>query len=451
MRSTHPLWTSPTMSRRGLLAVIATVGAAGTLGACSAPAGSGGAQSSGGPSWDSSSGEYVIEDEVKDGRAALTIWVEYAEYGDALKAAFEKKYPGTQLTYEVVAKVDALDKMSLAGEAGTGADVFMTNFDDLAQAVSSSIAAPMGEYGEVITQRCGEDFTSVVTRDGQVHGVPVSTESIALFYNKTLLKELTGSDQPATTWDEITQLAATYNDKASNRWTIRFLTGELYYAYPVLSSAGWHLYPDGDLAKPGLDDATLTQGLTDYLGLRDLWDVNSADATYDFIENEFIKGKTPYVVTGPWVFSDFDQAAADAGFEYGVTTLPAVTGGGTASTLAGMAVGIVSGYTAYPGAARVLASFLASDEGAAALYESVGAIPALTANHLAAVPGLADDEHAAGILAQAARADFVQEIPEYMYTVGNDLVANVWDKVMTVPDAQAQAVTSYDQLRSMAE
>ena len=114
-----------------------------------------------------------------------------------------------------------------------------------------------------------------------------------------------------------------------------------------------------------------------------------------------------------------------------------------------MAVGVVSGYSRYPAAARILAAFLASDAGAQALYSSVRAVPALAPDRLSSVPALADDDKAAGVLAQSANADFVQEIPEYMYTVGNELVAGVWDGVLDVPAAQSKAVTSYDQLRSM--
>lgn len=432
------------------LAAVAAIAAL-ALTACSGGADD---EASGGPAepvWDADAQEYVMEDAIASGDEALTVWVEYETYGDALKTAFEEAYPGTRLDYEVVAKVEAVDRMSLDGEAGSGADVFTTNYDDLSQAIDSSIAAPLGEYADIVSERVGEDFASVVTRDDQMYAVPISTESIALFYNATLLEQLTGSAEPATTWEEIRELAGTYNDPATNRWTIRFLTGELYYAYPVLSSLGWELYPDGDLDSPGLDDPALAAGLEYYGGLRDVWTVNSADATYDFIENEFVKGQTPYVITGPWTFGDFDAAAAELGFEYGVTTLPTAAGGGPAASLAGMGVAAVSGYSEYPAAARVLANFMASEEGAAALYASTGAIPTVSDEHFDDVEGLADDEHAAGIMEQSRNAHFVTEIPEYMYTAGNELVANVWDGVLAVDAAQQRAADSYTELRDLAK
>ncbi|MNN24919.1 Cyclodextrin-binding protein precursor [compost metagenome] len=278
-------------------------------------------------------------------------------------------------------------------------------------------------------------------------GVPISTESIALFYNKTLLKELTGSDKPAETWEQIIELANTYNNSSTNQWTIRFLAGQLYYAYPILSSLGWHIYEDQNLDQPNFNSEALTKGLEFYKSLRSIWNVNSADATYDSIENEFVKGKTPYIITGPWVFNDFDNAAAENNFEYGVTMIPKVSSGDVASSLTGISVAIVSGYSKYPAAARVFANFMASDEGAAALYQSTGAIPALKTDHIQNVEGIGGNEHIAGIISQSENADLTLQIPEYMYTAGNALIVNVWDNLMSISEAQQKAEKEYADLR----
>lgn len=399
--------------------------------------------------WDAAAGAYEIEPEIASGEVPLQVWVEYPEYGEALVEAFTAEHPGIRVELTTVSKVDAVAKMELDGEAGTGADVYFTNFTDLSGAIDSGVAAPLGEYEGEIASRVGDAFAGVVSRDGELYGVPVSTESIALFYNKTLLQQLTGSSEPAQTWEQIRELAASYNDPRTNRWTIRWLSGELYYAYPVLSSLGWQL--GADPKSPGLDDPTLTAGLEYYGALRDLWQVNSADATWDSIEMEFAKGQTPYVITGPWSIADFTAAGEANGFEFGVTTLPAVAGGGEAATLAGLGVGVVSGYSAYPGAARVFAAFLASDEAAAALYQTTGGIPALTSENAQAVAGLAADEHANGVLAQAERSDLIAEVGDELWTVGNTLVASVWDGVADPATAQQQAITGYADLTGLGE
>lgn len=409
------------------------------------------AETDGGLEWDTAAKEYVMETEVASGEQALKIWVEYEDYAKALIEAFKVKYPQVKVEYEIVAKVESVERMGLDGEAGKGADVFMTSYDKLGLAIDNATAAPIGQYDESLKERVPATFIEVASKEDQMYAVPISTESIALFYNKTLLKELTGSDQPATTWEEVSELAKKYNDSSTNQWTIRFLTGQLYYSYPVLSSLGWHLYEDNDLDQPNFKSESLTKGLEYYKSLRDIWSVNSADATYDSIENEFVKGKTPYVITGPWVFKDFDTAAQEHNFEYGVTTLPKVSSGDVASSLTGISVSIVSGYSKYPAAARVFANFMASNEGAAALYQSTGAIPALKKDQIQNVQGIDGNGHIAGIIAQSENADLTPQVPEYLYTAGNALIVNVWDNLLSVTDAQEKAEKEYADLKSLGK
>jgi arabinogalactan oligomer / maltooligosaccharide transport system substrate-binding protein len=342
-----------------------------------------------------------------------------------------------------------VEKMSLAGEAGNGADVYMSLYDQVARAIDDGTAAPLGEYTGVLKERMSEAATSVVSVEDQMYAVPVTTESLALIYNTTLLEELTGSDQPATTWEEIKTLAATYNDPAANRWTLRMSTAEIYRAYPILSSMGWKVYPDSNVDDPGFDDPALTAALDYYGGLRDIYDVPSADSTWETIEEGFAKGETPYVITGPWSFSLFDEGAAANGFEYGVTTLPGVEGGGTAGSFAGMHVAVVSGYSEYPAAARVFANFLASDAGAAAVYGATGQIPAVNADLLTGIEGIEDDPHVAGIVAQSANAELIPQVPQYFWETGNTMVIDVWDDLSDAAAAQEKAVTTYNELHGL--
>lgn len=401
--------------------------------------------------WDADARAYVMEPEVESGEAPLRVWVEYPEYGEAVVAAFNEVYPDVKVELTTVAKVDAVGKMELDGEAGRGADVYTTNFTDLPRAIRAGVAAPLGEYDGAITDRVGEEFAEVVSRDGELYGVPLSTESIALFTNTTLLEQLTGSAEPATTWEEIIDLAAQYNDPAANRWTIRWLAGEMYYAYPVLSSLGWGMGDGDEEFAEGLESAELLDGLTYYSQLRGIWDVNAADATWDTIETEFAKGQTPYAITGPWTFSDFDAAAEAGGFEYAVTPLPKAAKGDDAATLAGLAVAAVSGYSKHPAAARIFADFLTSEAAAAALYSTTGAIPALSADAIAGVPGLADDAHAAGVLEQSRRSDLIPAVSDAQWTVGNEMVASVWDRSAAPDVAQDKAITGFADLVELGE
>jgi arabinogalactan oligomer/maltooligosaccharide transport system substrate-binding protein len=430
------------MRRRGAIALAAA--AALGLTACGGPAEE---EESSELEWDAEAGQYVIEEDIASGKVPLKVWFEEDYLAEAAIAAFKEEfkeeYPDIEIEYELVTKNDAVEKMSLAGEAGNGADVYMSLYDQVARAIDDGTAAPLGEYTGVLQERMSEAATSVVSVEDQMYAVPVTTESLALIYNATLLEELTGSDQPAATWKEIEALAATYNDPAANRWTLRMSTAEIYRAYPILAAMGWHVYPDGNVDKPGFDDPTLTAALDYYAGLRDIYNVPSADSTWETIEEGFAKGDTPYVITGPWSFSLFDEGAAANGFEYGVTTLPGVEGGEPAASFAGMHVAVVSGYSEYPAAARVFANFLASDAGAA------GQIPAVNADLLAGIEGIEDDPHVAGIVAQSAYAELIPQVPQYFWETGNTMVIDVWDDLSDSAASQEKAVTTYNELHGI--
>jgi arabinogalactan oligomer/maltooligosaccharide transport system substrate-binding protein len=439
----------PSLNRRNLIALGGGVAAAGALAACGGPEAEEAA--SGGLEWDADAQQYVMEEDVASGKAALKVWFEQDYEAEAVIAAFTAQFPGVKVEYELVPKNDAVEKMTTAGEAGQGADVYMSFYDQLARAIDQGVAAPLGEYETVLKSRMSETFTGVVSggEDGTMHAVPMTTESIALFYNKTLLQELTGSDQPAATWEDIKALAATYNDPAKNQWTIQFSPGEIYHAYSILSAVGWQLYPDLDPADPNYDDPKLIEALDYYAGLREVFDVPAADATEENIRQEFAAGTVPYAINGPWAFADSDAGAEAHGFEYGVTVLPSVEGGEPASSFAGMHVAVVSGYTAYPAAARVFANFVASDAGAAALYAATGQIPALNSDLLSGIEGLADDPHVAGIVQQSAQADLIPQVPEYFWETGNTLAVDVWDGLSTAADAQTKAVDTYNELHGL--
>jgi len=437
----------PSMNRRNLLALGGGVAAAGTLAACGGPEEEEAA--SGEPVWDADAQQYVLEDDIASGKTPLKIWFEDEALAQASIAAFQVEYPDVKIDYELVAKNDTVEKMSLAGPAGNGADVFMTFYDQVSRAIDDGSAAPLGEYANVLAERVDETFVSVVSNDDGMFAVPLTTESIALFYNKTLLASVTGSDVPATTWEEIKAVAATYNDASANKWTIQFTPGEIYHGYAILSSVGWTVYPGGDVADPGYDDPALIEGLTYHQGLRDLFDVPAADATDAILTEEFAKGTLPYAITGPWAFAAFDAAAAELGFEYGVTTLPQVEGGAPASSFAGMHCAAVSGHTDYPAAARVFANFLASDAGAKVMYEVTGQIPALTAELQAEIAGLADDPHVAGIVAQSAQASLLPQVPAYFWETGNALLVEVWDGLSDPAAAATKAFDGYNELHGL--
>jgi arabinogalactan oligomer/maltooligosaccharide transport system substrate-binding protein len=309
----------------------------------------------------------------------------------------------------------------------------------------------MGQYTDQIKDRFLDASVGTVMKDGQAYGVPISTESVALFYNKTLLKQLTGSDAAPTDWSQITDLAKTYNNKKKNQWTIRWEVGNSYMSYFFLSAYGYDLFgkKGTDASKLGFDTPEAKAGLEALKAARTIWDVNSADATNDTTTLEFAKGKTPFLITGPWAIADVQKGADKNKFEFGIAQLPKIDGQ-QPITFSGNQIANVSSYSKHPAAARIFAMFLGSKEGAEALYKTTGKLPALKAKYADEVPGLSDDVLLQGVAAQAKYSKPMPSIPEMAnwWDPAKNMIVNVWDGLMSPEDAQKKAVDDFNALQA---
>ncbi|WP_409298428.1 maltose ABC transporter substrate-binding protein [Peribacillus sp. SCS-26] len=399
--------------------------------------------------WDEKENGYKIEKDLLEGNGSLKFWTDNDDYANAIIEAWNKKYPKVKVEYEKVGAVDARSKMALDGEAGLGADVFIQPHDGIGPSLADSIIGPMGRYDEQLKDKIIKSSLGTVENDGQYYGVPISTESLALFYNKTLLKELTGSDEPAKDWKDIVELSKKYNNKAKNQWTIRWESGNSYTNHFFLTANGFELFgKDGnDPKKLNFESEEVTKGLEFFQTLRPVWDVNAEDATNDTTTLEFVKGKTPYLITGPWAIADANKGAEKNKFEYGITTIPSINGE-KPKTFSGNQIANVSAYSKYPGAARVFAMFLASEEGAEVLYKTTGKLPALKDKAASKVDGLADDELLKGVAEQAANSTPMPSIPEMAsyWDPAKAMYVNVWNGLLDIKAAQKKATEDYQAL-----
>ena len=411
----------------------------------------------GGLTWDTQEKEYVIEDDILNGKKELKLWIDNEKFGDAIVAAFKGKYPDAKVVYEVVSSTDSASKMALEGEAGTGADVFLIPHDKVGEAMNTSVIGMMGRYGEEIEDRFLESAVGTVKIDGQIYGVPVLTECIGLIYNKTMLEDLqkqglVDSAEPAKDFNDIYALAEKYNDAAKNQWTIRWEAGNSYINYFWLTSNGYRVFGENgdDAAKINLDSQEVIDGLNAFKKFRTVWDVNSGDTTYDSTVVEFAKGQTPYVISGPWALNDIEKVAKENGFEYGVVPLPMVDGK-QPYTFSGVQLMCVSTYTKYPAAARALAMICGGDEVEGALYNDLQKLPAVKDS--STIAGLAEDERAQAFMAQAAYSFPMPSITEikYFWTADETMIRSVWDGTATPEEAAVKAQKDFNDLKQSAQ
>lgn len=423
----------------------------------------------GGIIWDVEKQMYVMEDEILNGEVPLKLWVDNEGFGDAIVANFQKKYPNVKVEVQEVATGDAVSKMSLEGEAGNGADVFLINSDAMGNAMNASVLGMMGRYSDIIREKMLDATINTVEVDGELYGVPYLTESIAMIYNKTLLEQayadgLVDSPEPATDFNQIAEFAAKYNDEANNKWAIRWQANDSYVNQFFLTSYGYELFgEDGtDPDAINLDTDAVLQGLKYYQSMRPIWNVNSADASWDATVVEFQKGTTPYLISGPWAMETVEEGADGVitdeevetvvgdGYEYGVVPLPMVDGN-QPYTFSGVQVACVSSYTKYPAAARALVMEIISNETLEFAYKELGKVPAV--KDTTQIPGLAEDSNIRAFLKQAEFSKAMPSIPEvsYFWTVAKDMECSVWDGTSTPEDAMTKAMADYDALRATGQ
>jgi multiple sugar transport system substrate-binding protein len=154
---------------------------------------------------------------------------------------------------------------------------------------------------------------AAVTDGSKVYGVPIGSNSLALYYNKKLLTD-GGVSAPPQTWDQLTEAAS--KTTKSPVYGIAFSavnTEEATWQWePFLWSNG------GSLADLSSKDAqTALQLWVDWVkkgyASKDVVNWNQGD-----VPNEFISGRAATMVMGPWQLANVKKSGVD----FGIVTIP---------------------------------------------------------------------------------------------------------------------------------
>lgn len=370
--------------------------------------------------------------------AKLTLWVDNEVYAKAISEGFMAKYPGVTVEFEKIGSVDTQAKMELDGPAGKGADVFVAPHDGLSKVAASGIADPiLPAVAANLNATLNPNALKTVTIDGQLRGVPISIETMAMFYNKDIVKE------PVTTFDEMATYAKEYNNKKDNKFAFLYEVNNGYDGYAFLTPYGFKLFGENgtDDTISGFESEAFLKGLEFVKSLKEIIPINSGDLTGDFITEQFKTGKTPYIIAGPWKIEEFKKD----GVNFGVSPLPSVNGT-PLTPFSGVQVAYPSAFSEYPVASQLLAEYMASAEGAQLLYNSVNKIPAILDTN--AITGLKDDADLNVIIEQ-----FNNSFPmpsakrmDYYWAIAAKTLAIVFDQQSSPEEAVASAQKEWNSL-----
>ncbi len=403
-------------------------------------------------------------------KTKIRVWIddENGEYMAAVIEEFNKVYPNIIVEHQHMGSVDARERLKTFGPSGNGADVFQFPHDHLAQAILEDLVLPLpGATKATLEERAHELGLSIATVSyddvnksfdpespnavERLYAVPMSVESIGLFYNTDLI------DVPATTFEDIFAEAAIWNaalaaDESgrtnaeaglfylatSSHWA------DSYFMQPIYSAFGF--YPFG----PNLNDPTAVGFVNAVPALEwmlsDLKPATTGNGSHNSISGgaSFEEGSIPYIIGGPWNH----EAYQDAGLNYQVAPFPSINVDGVdtpTQTFAGAIMAAVYKYSDNTEDAIKFVEFLNSDVAMELQYEYKGKLPALKTELLDGIEGVADDALLLQMAEQLNSSIPMPTIPEvtYYWGPGETMIIDVWNNGKDPAEAAADAEASY--------
>lgn len=347
-----------------------------------------------------SSGE--AESSAPADAGSITVWVD-ADRATVLKDAAKEFQDETGVKVTLVQKDfgEIRDQFIAQVPTDKGPDIAVGAHDWLGTLVTNGVVAPV-ELGDA-----AGDFQQVAvdawTYDGKVYGVPYSIESIALMRNTTLAPEAPG------TFDDMIAAGTAAGTE------FPFLVGldpeaaDPYHLYPFQTSFGAPVFGTNDDGTYDAGDLQIGNAGGDafaqWLAAQGAAGVLNTNISGDLARENFVGGKSPFFLTGPWNV----PAAQEAGIEIAIDQIPSA-GGEPAQPFVGVQGFFLSAKSKNVVAAtNFLTNYIGSDEVQTALFEAGGRPPALTSAFDAA---LASDEIVAGFGEVGANAVPMPSIPE---------------------------------------
>lgn len=327
----------------------------------------------------------------------LTVWVDDTRMA-ATQAAAQAFEAATHAKVDLVKKnfADIQADFTSQVPTGKGPDITIGAHDWLGNLIQNGVVAPI-ELGDK-----ANDFEPVAiqafSQDGQVYGVPYAIENIGLIRNTKL-----ASSAPAT-WDD----AVAMGKKAGTKYPILLqvgTTGDPYTAYPLQTSFGAPVFTqnsDGsyssELAMGGANGEKFAQ----WLAAQGKAGTLDTSISYDIAVDAFSKGKSPFIIGGPWMLEKFK------GLELSIDPIPSA-GGQKASPFVGVQGFFISSKSANPIVANdFLTNYIATTDVQYAMYQAGQRTPALKS----AAEKAAGDPLTAGFAKVAQDAVPMPSIPE---------------------------------------
>ncbi len=235
------------------------------------------------------------------GSPSLTIWADDqradAFYGIADQLLSET---GVCLNVQEFGFGDIRTRISLAGPAGKGPDIFVGAHDWLGELAANGVPVEM-DLGNKVA-----DFDPVAlkafTYDGKLVGLPYAVESVAFICNSDLVPT------PPTTYGELKTMAKEMQDAGTVKQFFALMGGDPYHQEPVNTAFGGYIFGQADAGYDACAVGLDSRGAIDYLTWIDGMvkdGLLSADVDWETAHVLFETGDAACIITGPWALDRF--------------------------------------------------------------------------------------------------------------------------------------------------
>jgi len=320
--------------------------------------------------------------------AAQAVEIEYWQYVfetrvkamDELIANFEKANPDIKVKQTTFPYADYQTRVVAANMGGKGPDVMQLFYGWLDKFVAGKLLQPL-PTDMFPHDKIESDFFPIVTamkRGENYYGLPTAVRSLALFYNKKLLKEA-GVETPPKTLDEFVKagIATTKRDAAGNlivAGTTLDMAGQdhQWWREILIRQYGGAPYSDDNKKVTYNSDAGV-KALKFYTGLQTEQKIGQV-GFMDEGQAAFRAGMAAMTIDGTFRLGAFKSINT---FEWGVTELPANAEGVRSNYASYFANGIggkVSGEKLE--ASKKFLAYISSPEAMNIWLKTVGELPA---------------------------------------------------------------------------
>jgi multiple sugar transport system substrate-binding protein len=237
------------------------------------------------------------------------------------------KTVGAKLKINHVAGAGLIAKVLQQASSRTLPDVLMLDNPDVQQIASSGALTPLGDYG-LNADGLVPAVQAANSYKGKLYGLEPVTNSIALYYNKSMLSA--AGVTPPKTWDELRAAAK------------KLTKGKVYgFAMSNINTyeGTWQFLPffwsnGGD--EKNIATAGAAQALQFDLDLQNDGSMSKSSINWAQadVNNQFIAGKAAMMINGPW---QLPALKAAKGLTFDSVPIPTRTGDPTVAPLGGEA------------------------------------------------------------------------------------------------------------------